>query len=192
MDIYLLGAGGHAKVIADIIARCGSRVVRTLGREECSRKVGEVTIPAEAPGTMVIAIGDNQRRRLVAENLSGEYAVFVDPSAVVSESVDIGAGTVVMQHATIQTDSRIGRHCIINTAASVDHECEIADYCHVSPGAILCGNVTLGEGAWVGAGATLIPGVRIGKGATVGAGATILADVPDGVTAVGVWRKPKP
>jgi serine O-acetyltransferase len=48
----------------------------------------------------------------------------------------------------------------------------------------------LGEGATIGTGARILGPVTIGEGARVGANAVVVADVPPGVTVVGVPAKP--
>lgn len=188
--INLFGASGHAKVIMDIIEAMGNSP-GTLYDDapHCSdihSRTVVKTSEASVEGPMIISIGSNRVRRLIAERYPVEYApAAVHPSAIISPTASIGAGTVVMQGAIIQSDVAIGRHCIINTGASVDHECVIADYVHISPHATLCGNVHVGEGSWIGAGSVVIPGIKIGRGVTIGAGSVVIRDIPDGVTAFG-------
>ncbi len=187
--INLFGASGHAKVIMDIIKAQGDKVDCLYDdNPHCADihgvpvyKVGEV----EVSGPMIISIGANHIRKMIAECHPLEYAKAIHPKTIVSQSAEISDGTVVMQGAVIQSDVRIGKHCIINTASSVDHECQIGDFVHVSPHATLCGNVHVGEGSWIGAGAIVIPGIKIGKWCTVGAGAVVIKDIPDGAIVVG-------
>lgn len=84
----------------------------------------------------------------------------------------------------------IGRGAILNTGCSVDHDCILGMTVHVSPGARLAGGVIIGEGSWIGIGASVKQLVRIGSRVIVGAGAVVLADVPDGITVVGVPARP--
>ncbi|MCM1153186.1 MAG: acetyltransferase [Muribaculum sp.] len=186
--IKILGAGGHALVVAEIIRAMGLKCAGFLGRGECRREVQGVTLPELVDSPLFIAIGDNSRRRLIAENLQAIYPVLISPRAYISPSSLIGEGSVIMPMAAIETGAQIGRHCIVNTSAVVDHECRLADYVHISPGAVLCGNVFVGQGAWIGAGAVVLPGISIGADAIVGAGSTVLRDVPPSTTAVGVWK----
>lgn len=51
------------------------------------------------------------------------------------------------------------------------------------------GQPTLGDGVRIGAGAKLLGPINIGDGVRVGANAVVLADVPTGLTVVGVWKK---
>lgn len=147
--IQLIGDGGHAAVI------------RTI------------------PGFnwlqgWLVAVGDNQNRRKEAETLGDvHFAILAHPSAHITQSVQIGIGTVVMAGAIIQTDVTIGKHCIINTGAQLDHHCKIGDYAHIAPGCVLCGSVTVGDGAFLGAGCIAVPGAVVEPWAYFKAGSTI-------------------
>lgn len=187
--INLFGASGHAKVIMDIIEAQGNSVGCLYDDSpHCSDIHGAPVYKAseaQVSGPLIVSIGSNRVRKLIAERYPLTYATAVHPKAILSPTATVGEGTVVMHGAVVQSDARIGRHCIINTGASVDHECRIADYVHISPHATLCGNVHVGEGSWIGAGATVIPGVSIGRWCTIVAGSVVIGDIPDNTVAVG-------
>lgn len=185
--MYLFGASGHAKVIIDILKASGIEVKGLVDDNlQIDSLLGyPVTHGCTDLSPIIVSIGNNAIRKKVVEKLRGEFGIAIHPSVIVSDTVAIGEGTVVMQGAIIQSDATIGKHCIVNTGASIDHECVLADYVHISPHATLCGNVAVGEGTWIGAGAIVIPGVRIGKWAVIGAGTVVTKDIPDCVLAVG-------
>lgn len=185
--MYLYGASGHAKVIIDILK---ANKVDIEGLIDDNPAVNEllgypVFHGREDLSPLIISIGDNKIRRMIAEKLKVEFGTAIHPSSLVSPYASIGEGTVIMQGAILQSCVQVGRHCIINTASSIDHECTIGDYVHVSPHSTLCGNVSIGEGTWIGAGTTIIPSVKIGKWSVIGAGSVVAKDIPDGVLAVG-------
>ncbi len=190
---FLYGAGGHAKVILDILQAQGIGVDcvcddNLAGTEFCGFRVisGEYA-PA---GTAIVSIGKNAVRRKIVENLQERgtvcFATAIHPSVVISPSVKVGVGTVVMPSALVNADASIGMHCIVNTGAIIDHDCRVGDFAHISPHATLCGNVSVGAGTWVGAGATIIQGVSVGENCLVGAGAVVVRDVPANTVVVGV------
>lgn len=185
--MYLYGASGHAKVIADILTACGEPVEGIFDDDPARVSLGgyPVGTPQHLAGPLIVSIGNNRIRKKISESVPVAFGTAVHPSAVVSGSARIGAGTVVMQGAVLQADVRVGRHCIVNTGASIDHECEIGDFVHISPHATLCGNVTVGAGSWIGAGSVVIPGVKIGRWSVIGAGSVVTKNIPDGVLAVG-------
>lgn len=186
--MFLYGAGGHAKVIMDILKAEGKLIEALIDdNRELNELMGVRVLHDwnEEMSPLIISVGDNRTRRLIAEKVSATFGLGIHPSAIVSDSVKIGVGTVVMQGVVIQACTQIGRHCIVNTGASIDHECVIGDFVHISPGVILCGNIHVGEGSWIGAGTVIIPGVKIGKWSVVGAGSVVDKDIPDGVLALG-------
>ena len=143
--ITLIGDGGHAAVIRDII-NLRKRMDKTF---------------ADSEGT-IIAVGNNRdRAREVAERTGTTYTYLVHPSASVASSALIGMGTVIMAGAVVQARASIGLHCIINTGATVDHDCVLEDFVHIAPGANLCGSVRVGEGALIGVGSGIEPGAVI-------------------------------
>ena len=187
--INLFGASGHAKVIMDIVEAQGDRVACLYDDSpHCDQIHGISVLKAseiQVDGPMIISIGSNRIRKLISGKYSLQYAKAIHPQSIVSSSVEIGDGTVVMQGAIIQSDAEIGKHCIINTGASVDHECVIGNFVHITPHATLCGNVHVGEGTWIGAGSVIIPGIKIGQWCTIGAGSVVINDIPDNTVVVG-------
>lgn len=142
--ITLVGDGGHAAVIRDLIR----------SRERLDKDF-------EVEGT-IIAVGNNRDRRREAQAHTGSrFTYLVHPSATVASSALIGMGTVIMAGATVQARAIIGEHCILNTNCSVDHDCYLGDFVHIAPGAHLCGNVRVGEGTMVGTGVSVAQGAML-------------------------------
>jgi len=199
------GAGGHARVIIDIL--------RSIGGFEI---VGLLDADQALWGTEILGIpvlgGDNQSEQILQSGLHSAFIGLgsiknaeprvrlyqaarasgfamvraIHPRAIVSESAIIGDGLMVMAGAIINPAARVGDNVIINTGAIVEHDCVIADHSHIATGARLAGAVQIGVGAHIGLGASVREGVRVGNGAIVGAGAVVIEDVPDKTTVVGV------
>lgn len=185
--MYLFGASGHAKVIIDILKASNELIEGLVDDNLDVNKLMEYDVSHGRIdiSPVIVSIGLNSVRKKVVDKLTGEFGKAVHPSAIISDTVIVGEGTVIMQGAIVQSCAVVGKHCIINTGASVDHECIIEDFVHISPHSTLCGNVTVGEGTWIGAGTTIIPGVKIGKWCVIGAGSVVTRDIPDRVLAAG-------
>lgn len=185
--MFLYGASGHAKVIIDILNANGIKIEGLVDdNPEITDLLGyPVSHQYTGHSPLIISIGNNTIRKMIAEKISADFATAIHPTAVISPAATVGDGSVVMQGAIVQSCAKIGKHCIINTGASVDHECIIEDYVHVSPHATLCGNVHVGEGSWIAAGSVVLPGIKIGKWSVIGAGSVVSKNIPDGVLAVG-------
>lgn len=198
-SVYVIGCGGHAKVVVATLVDSGYEVVgvfddapdcwgTTLSGIPIIGSVDSVRTQKRLPS--VIAIGDNRTRRRIAETLDLVWLTVVHPKAAVDCSVELGQGTVVFSGAVIQPGTRVGNHAIINTSSSVDHDCVIGDCAHIAPGTHLAGGVAIGEGAFLGIGASVVPGVCIGPWAVVGAGACVLEEVQQTTAVGGVPARP--
>jgi len=192
--MYLIGAGGHAKVVIDLI-RMSGRKIEGLFDDDLSikdllgyRRIGRTDQARGMKGPFILTIGNNLIRKNMAEKLNLTYES-VKGYCHISSGTSIGEGTVVMNGVCINIGTRISNHVIINTGACIDHECVIDNFVHISPNATLAGNVSVQEGAHIGLGAQVIQGVCIGKWASIGAGAVIIKDVPDYAVVVGVPGK---
>lgn len=194
-EVIIIGAGGHAKVIADIVSCRGDRVLGFL--DDAGHQNEVAGFPVLGTGLdyvnyknveFVIGIGNAAVRRKIARQLGNvNWYTAIHPAAVVSElGVSVGAGSVVMANAVINPGAVIGEHCIINTAAVVEHDNKIGDFAHISVGAKLAGTVTVGEDTWVGIGAVVSNNLRICGGCMVGAGAVVVNSITEPGTYVGV------
>ena len=201
IPLLIVGAGGHARVVADIARLAGYSVAAFLddvhtarhGTPFCGSVIagGLEQLSALAHAGVrhaVVAIGDCRARLEAATRATDagmELAVMIHPRAIHSSDATIGAGTVLVAGAIVNPGAWIGANAIINTAATVDHDCIIEDGVHIACGAHLAGHVQVGRGSWVGIGAVVKERVRIGAQTIVGAGALVLKDLPDGVMAYG-------
>ena len=198
-SILIIGASGHGKVVAETAEAIGDWVTIAFLDDDFSNLNGKLRWSVVAGskeafahgGTydaVVIAIGHAATRLRFLNELESAgctLPALVHPTAWVSPSARLAAGSVVFAGAVIQADAQIGRGVIVNTLASVDHDCELGNGVHICPGAHLAGNVTVGEGSWLGIGCAIKQGVHLGRGVTVGAGAVVLSDVADGLTVAG-------
>jgi UDP-perosamine 4-acetyltransferase len=193
----VLGAGGHARSVIDVLERAGHTVVAVSGQTTAHPWHVEVLADDAAAFALLeaaalracVAVGANAARaRLVGDLLARGLSVppVVASTATVSPRARLGAGTVVLEHAHVGPASRLADAVIINTGAVVEHDCVVGTGAHVAPGAALLGAASVGDGTLVGSGARVLPGVAVGARATIGSGAVVTAPVGDGQTVVGV------
>lgn len=197
-SIWLLGGGGHAKVVAAAFQAAGWRVVGAFDENPAmhGRRLLDIEILGDVPDEDwwrqeghwgFVAIGANDvRKRWAAKLDHARWPAIVHPSAWVHSSARLGPGVLIGANAVIQPDARIGAHAIINTAAVVEHDCIVGDYCHIAPRVCLAGTVKVGEGAFLGVGVSVKPGLYVGAWSIVGSGSVVIQDVLAGTTVVGV------
>lgn len=201
MKIVVYGAGGHAKVVLDVLEKVGSCSIVGL-LDDSVDLVGDICSGYRVLGGsaiflgliddgvkgMIVALGDNLRRRAVfdAARAAGfELIPAIHPSVLLGSRVRVGAGSVLVAGAVVNVDAEIGDNVIVNTGASVDHDCRIGAHVHLSPGVHLAGRVTVGALTHIGIGAVVLPNLTIGKHCIVGAGSVVREDVPDGMVVAG-------
>ncbi len=202
MDCVIVGAGGHGRVVLDVMLHEGRHHV--VGFLDSNPDLhGEHVDGVEVLGPIqrlpnlkeqgvkgaIIAVGHNGTRRNFCEQVQRfgfELVSAIHPSANIANNVSLGRGVVVAAGVLVCAHCQIGDGVILNTGCLVDHETMIGTACHICPGVKIAGRVTIESGAFVGIGATIIQYVRVGHDAVVGAGAVVLKDVQPMSTVVGL------
>ena len=155
--LLIIGAGGHAKVVADAVL--SKNEYEIIGFADDHIKLGTPVfgnyaivstlenISALSFDEFIVAIGNNEIRKNIFNSLFINYepAVIVHQNAIVSKYSKIGLGTVVLAGAVISYGVEIGNNCIVNAASLIDHESIIESNCHIAQGAIIGSNCKIKE-----------------------------------------------
>lgn len=188
-EIILLGAGGHSKVLLDVLnilelpvrGVCDPilyekgkniwRGLKVLGNDKFLNSQDPKII------TLVNGIGlDNKNRKAIynkMRNLGFSFETLVHPFAWISDTVKLGQGVQIMAGVTVQADCAIGENSILNTGCKIDHDCRIGSHVHICPGTVLCGDVKIADLVFAGAGSTILPQVEVSFGRFIKAGSLI-------------------
>lgn len=207
-----LGAGGHAKVVAEILRLTGGyELVGLLDPRQELWKTEVLGILVLGDDSLLPelyqrgiryafiglgTVGDTRpRRRLYEKARRQGFQVVpaIHPQAVIAPSVEIGHGPTVMAGAVINAAAQLGDNVIVNTGAIVEHDCVVGNHVHIATGACLASTVHVGEGTHIGLGSSIRQCIHIGRNAIIGAGAVVVDDVPDNVVVLGIpariWKK---
>jgi sugar O-acyltransferase (sialic acid O-acetyltransferase NeuD family) len=193
MDIFIVGAGAHGRVVLDILRDCGDDLSiqfaddnkslwgKTINgatvvslREALFRKAGQVGF--------VVSVGKPALRLEMCQRVQDQGHALVNvihPKAVVEASATMGVGNMISPQAVVNSNARLGNAVVVNTSVVVEHDCVVEDGVSISPAACLGGRVTVGRGAFIAIGARIMARVHIGAGSIVGAHSLVLEDVPD-------------
>lgn len=194
-NVIIIGTGGHAKVIADIVIQSGDNLIGFLTSDtEITEFVGKPVLGRDTDflkfpnAYYIIAIGNaNVRERISASMPHVRWYTAIHPKAIISGlNTTVGEGTVIMANAVVNPFVKVGRHCIINSNAVVEHDNYLSDFVHVSVGAKLAGTVRIGARTWIGVGASVINAIEICKDCMIGAGAVVIRNIDIPGTYVGV------
>ena len=209
MKVVGIGAGGHAKVIIDILSH--SPGFQVIGLVE----VAETLIGGSIEGSLIlgddellpqlleegvrlafIGIGGigNNRPRADAFNrvlkLGFDVISAIHPRAIIARSAIVGRGVCAMAGVVVNHGAFVGENVILNSNCTVEHDCVLGDHVHIAPGVTLSGAVQIGSYSHIGTGASVRQGIRIGNSSIVGVGAVVVDDVPDDTLVVGVPARP--
>lgn len=199
--LVLIGGGGHASVLADILIGQGRDIVAVISPDDLSSRavfagLTHLTQDEEVkrflPESVHLVNGIGMLPRSMLRQrvnqqfleLGYQFETVIASDAHVSRFATIHSGAQILSGARVQTGAVIGEHTIVNSGALVEHDCQIGAYNHIAPHAALCGGISSEELVFIGAGAVICPGVSLGRKCIVGAGVTIRSDVLAGITAV--------
>lgn len=199
-DIIVFGAGGHAKVIIDIIEN--QNKYNLIGLIDPFKEINSTYFDYPILGNEndysilnkvhggIVAIGDNWVRyktTLLIRNLAPNFlfVTCIHPSVIIGRQVTLGAGTVIMAGVVINSGTTIGEGSIVNTMASIDHDSRISNFVSLAPNTSTGGKVMIDEGTAIGIGTNIIQKIHIGEHTVVGAGSTVIDDLPSYVLAFG-------
>jgi sugar O-acyltransferase (sialic acid O-acetyltransferase NeuD family) len=209
LPVIIVGAGGHAAVVADALLAAG---VEVLGFTDAdTNRRGGLLCGLQVLGDdQVLARYDLRRLRLAnglgslgndatplryrvqtgLETQGWQFCSIIHPSASVSRFAMIGPAAQIMAGCVVQAGASLGAGVILNTRAVVEHDARIGAWCHVAPGAVVCGQVKLGPHCHIGAGAVIKQGLELGPHSLVGIGAAVVTDFSGHGVLVGVPAKP--
>jgi UDP-N-acetylbacillosamine N-acetyltransferase len=189
-DIFIYGASGHGKVIADNIRACGNKVAGWIDDNPLADAMTWEEFCILHPNALIaLGIGDNGTRAIVAQKIRDKgytLATIIHPSAILSPSVTVCEGSVIMPLALINADATIGQGCIINSGAIVEHDGHIGDFVHIAPHATLSGGVSVGDYTFIGMGTCVIQQRTLGHHTIIAAGSVVIGDIPSYVMVAGV------
>ncbi|MCW9035820.1 MAG: acetyltransferase [Rhodospirillales bacterium] len=195
--VFIFGCGGHAKVVHDVIeAQARYEVAAYVDAEPNQSEFRGLPLYDEQyfldnfeDQNIAIAIGENSLRKKIFENLKSrgfQFPNIVHPSAILSQSVELTTGTVVMPNVVVNSSAVIGDSCMLNTSSVVEHDCQLGDFVSIAPKAVICGGCEIGEGTYIGANASIIHSKTIGPWSVVAAQAGVINDVPAHCMVAGV------
>lgn len=206
--IVVIGAGGHASVVADCLLAAGSDVLGFVDSDPCKqdgRILGLSVIGDDAaitarfkPDEILLANGiggvrNTKQRKAVQqrfEDLGWEFTSVRHPTAIVSSHAALEGAVQLLAGTIVQASAQIGHGTVVNTGAIIEHDANVGSYVHIAPRALLCGDVVVGDGSHIGAGAIVRQGIVLGPNTLVGAGAVVVGHFAGAGTLLGVPARP--
>lgn len=202
-DIYIIGAGGFGREVAQTIAAINKegeprwRIAAFVDDDE--NKHGSINgidvinsqefkelCKAERKSA-IIAIGTPEFKK----KLASEFDVYVNweniihPLTSVSEFAEIGVGNVFQAFSMVAPNVTIGNHCCVNTRSGIGHDAVVGDYVSIMSICDITGGCRLGDRVYVATTVSIIPEIVVGEGAYICAGSVVFKDVPQNAKMMG-------
>lgn len=132
---------------------------------------------------------DIAKERFALRNSYGipieRYLTFVHPSAYVSRSAEIGAGTIIMSGVTIKNNVKIGTRNFINSGTNIDHDTVVGNDNFFAAHTCIGSAITIGDANFFGLNSSVRTPSVIGSYNQVGMCANVLNGVGDNMILVG-------
>ena len=193
-NVLLIGAGGHASVLLEILIELKINVIGYVSQIPASNKNlfssfvwykndQDILKFDKSNISLVNGIGSLPGNRSRSEfyckykELGFSFANVISKDAKISSYATLEEGVQVMRGAIIQTGSEIGANSIVNTGSSIDHDCSIGSNNHIAPGVSISGNVTSGANVHFGTGSSVIHNIKINKDSVIASGATVTKNI---------------
>lgn len=203
--LYIVGAGGFGREVAWLVERINqvkptwnlAGFIDDDAQKQCEEVGGYPVIGTcdyfarmQKECWTTCAIGAPKIRKQVVEQLRQyqniKFATLIDPSALLSERVQLSEGCIICANSILTVDIRLSQHSIINLNCTVGHDVSFGDYLTAYPSVNISGNVYGGECIEIGTGVQIRQGIRIQSNAVIGAGAVIVSNITEPRIYVGV------
>lgn len=201
--ILIIGAGGHALEILDLIKGSYNQIsfFDNLNKENkliydsyrILKSFNQVEDYFDQDNrTFCIGFGGTNRLAIQEKfiSLGGlPHSIISSTATISNNNTFLGSGLNIMHNVLISSNVKIGDSSLINSFTSIHHDVEIGNSCEIAPHSAILGNVVIGDNTLVGANATILPGCKIGKNVVIGAGAVVTKNIPNNQKVFGIPAK---
>jgi sugar O-acyltransferase (sialic acid O-acetyltransferase NeuD family) len=192
-EFALIGAGGFAREVQAHMGRIMPCFVDDVYWSPNAEHIYPLSQFKPENYKVLIAIGDSEARRIMAEKLpqNTEYFNFLHPSAQIlnTATVEIGEGSIICANTIITTDCKIGKHAHLNLGTTIGHDCVIGDYFTTAPTVSISGNCKIGDCVYIGTNACVREKISICSNVTIGMMSAVVKNIEQSGKHFGVPSK---
>ncbi len=144
--LLIVGAGQYGMVAKEIAEATGDYSVIAFLDDNNPAAIGKLNEYEQYSSeydAAIVAIGNAVQRLDWLDKLEQcgyPIPVLIHPTAYVSPSAEIAAGSFIEPHTVIHTEVVIGKGCIISAGTIVNHNSKIGSGCHLNCGTIVASN----------------------------------------------------
>lgn len=191
-NIIIIGCGSHASELVDYIEYINkhskTKQINIKGLIDNTDKhylhynynykfIGNIDDHLIDPDIYyLLGIANVSIKNKVLEQFKAQKAKFIGiihPTALISDSAEIGEGTVISHNVSVGPKAKIGCFNIINSRCTIGHDSEVGDNNFLSPQVVLGGYVKMGNSNFLGTNCCILPEVEIENNNKIMAGMAI-------------------
>jgi len=194
--VLVLGAGGGASLVIDIISRTRTQVVAAIldnnkalhgsqleGFEILGgfEKIDELIKRSAFDTVISTIVKDNHHRKNIFDELRSaglEFTNVIDPSCYIGLGSQLGTGNLIIHGGYIATKVTVGHNNFLAAGTFIEHHSVIGDHCTFGPRTSLSGKVTVGDCVKFGTNVAVEPFVTIGENSIIASGVAVNRHIP--------------
>ena len=197
MDLILVGAGGYAREIYELIIKDNNRYKPTYnvlgalddnlhaldGKQTDLKLLGTIKDwQVKGDEKYVMAIASPQIKQTVAQIMhekGAQFASLIHYTVMRCSGAEYGEGFIAYPGAALGPDDKIGDFVTL-LSTGLAHDVQIGDFSTISSYCGINGNIHLGKRVFIGGHAVIAPGMKIGDDAFICTGSVVLTPVQKG------------
>ncbi|MDV2470199.1 acetyltransferase [Acinetobacter chinensis] len=162
-DLIIVGAGGFGKAVAESakLLDVWNDIFFVDDRWPEVETVSDFHVLSDIKGLrqldrenrhIIVALGNNTLRKQILAQLSDAGFIItklIDRKAIVSPSVQIDDGVIIMAGCVISANCRIETGSVLNIGVLLDHDVLIQSYAHLSVGVMVAGGRQVESGSFL-------------------------------------------
>ena len=178
-NIILIGAGGHANSVYDVVMSTKKfKIEKILDNKSGIQNknfYGKKIYQTESflkekiiKKNIHLSFGSiyNLKKRFDLINKLEKKKIYIFPTIIspksyIARNVTILDGSIIMHNSIINSGSTLLKNVVVNTKAIIEHDVRIGNNSHISTGAIVNGGVQIGNNCFVGSGSIIRENVSI-------------------------------
>jgi sugar O-acyltransferase, sialic acid O-acetyltransferase NeuD family len=113
----------------------------------------------------------------IIKKKSGSFITLIHPTAIVSDSIELGEGVIISQFCTLTSNVKVGDFTTVQGYSNLGHDTQVGRFCAIESYTFLGGFAYIGDFVTLHTRSTVLPKIKIGNSAVVGAGSVVIKNV---------------
>lgn len=200
MNLYIYGAGGLAYDTFELATRLNGKKHKwdevffiddfDNNRSFLRKEVVSYNhaISNKDDSEIIVAVGEPLFRKQLFEKVKRDgfsITTLVDPSALISENVHVGKGTIILPFVCVSGNAEIGENVVVMPQTVFGHDTVICDGAIIGAQSFIGGHTVIGKSAYVASGSVISDRIIVGSDSVISLGSVVYKDVSDEAIVMG-------